>query len=1290
VAGSFVGALGTTLFFYGVTYASPNISGDNVILSGPGTIGSYSANSTTINGSQLLVTFAGSVGSLGTLSVTNNATAIFTGGVSSVGGITISNGAATFSPSNPGTLTLPSLSLSGTLSSSDSITVTGAFAWTGGTLSGTGSVTAQGGLTIDTTNSGLVLDGCTLINTGSASLKGRTYAYLAPHNGATLINQSSATFDIQGSASEGTPSIYDNGSTSGTFTNYGTVTVEQVGNAGAIYLPFNNAGSFVLNSGSFALGDSVHGVLSTSSGSFTGAKGTYLDFVGPQTFSATSSLSGDQVNFGDYFGAQAVVNFAGHYAVSGTTSSTFGNLTFSGGRDSAGNLLDSSIGTLQLYNASATFQGDIGIVDNLNVSYDLGYIPSGTVTLNGGVQSILGNVDVEEGGILNFLGSIGSGGASTIGNLTVNSVNFGSSYGTVNFSPAGGPATLTLGSLTVSGGVLTGTDSFLVSGQFTWAGGTLQGPQGSSLTAQGSLTMDEPASDSLSMVLDGRTLNNAGTAYWLEGNIGFKNGSVFNNQAGATFNDVWQGGGRSFTPLDATATTFNNAGTFIKSDSNAEIMNVPFTNTGTVTMQSGTLSIGNYTQTAGSTILAGGTLQGTILIHGGNLSGTGTINGSVSNAGSASLGGGTGGLLTIEGDYTQAAGTTSLLGGSVTCGNFVWTGGALSGTGSVTASNLLVTSTTASDTITAQGGTAPGSVQLNSMSLSMSNTLTLTVLNQVSITGTGGSDTYTIIFGSMLTTPIAVTGSGNDTLTVNGSTDPNTTNYITKNGTSQTVTWGSTAAQVIETVPYSGIQSITVNGGQGSNYITDPGSRTTINGGPRQNTITITATSGTGVVLNGGPSSSTNNYVVDMGNLLGPVTINSTTGTSTVTVNAPPGSNVLTLSSTQLTGAGETINFNVGSTATNLTVAGGSGSSDQLVVQGTPPAPLTAKNLAPTVGAITGPAAPALISMALSVSAGFTNLDGNSQTAVWNWGDGSSSADTVNQTGTTGSVTGSHVYAAVGVYMITLTVTDSTGGGASTAIFTFDVLKRGVTQFGGQVFIVGGNTTNDVVQISPIGSSTTGSTGVQVKGNINSVATATTINQAVTALVIYGFSGNDTIQLANSLTVNATISAGNGNDTVQAGSGNINVTLGNGNDTVQLGNGNNTVTLGNGNDTVLLGNGNNVVVIGNGTDTIQAGNGDNLIAAGLGQHTVLVGNGSNILIDGTVTLTQNGDSLRQVLSDWISYGKAASNVASIRKRLHVTYNTSHANTLLAGSGLDWFWETYAKDTTNRKPSDLLN
>jgi hypothetical protein len=216
---------------------------------------------------------------------------------------------------------------------------------------------------------------------------------------------------------------------------------------------------------------------------------------------------------------------------------------------------------------------------------------------------------------------------------------------------------------------------------------------------------------------------------------------------------------------------------------------------------------------------------------------------------------------------------------------------------------------------------------------------------------------------------------------------------------------------------------------------------------------------------------------------------------------------------------------------------------------------------------------------------------------------------------------------------------------------------------GTDLFIIGGLTSNDQVQISPVGSSNTGSTGVQVTATLNGVSTTTAFSQAFSTIYVFGFAGNDTITVATPLTINTN---------------------------VRLGNGNNTITLGNGNDNTQLGDGNNVVVEGNGNDTIFAGNGNNLIVAGLGPHTVRVGNGSNILIDGSVQLTQSGDSLRQVLNDWAQYGAQPANVASIRSRLAVTYNTSYANTLTAGSGLDWFWVTYPKDSTNRKPTDLLN
>jgi hypothetical protein len=324
--------------------------------------------------------------------------------------------------------------------------------------------------------------------------------------------------------------------------------------------------------------------------------------------------------------------------------------------------------------------------------------------------------------------------------------------------------------------------------------------------------------------------------------------------------------------------------------------------------------------------------------------------------------------------------------------------------------------------IVLSGGTNPGSVQA-----SLNGTALPTFIGSGPLyvqDSTTAPDTYTVSFGSTLTTPITVVGNGNDTLTANGSTDPNTSNYIIKtSGNPSTISWASASGPPAEIVTYSGTQAPTINGGAGPNFITDPGSGTIINGGPRQNTITITATSGSGVVINGGPSTSTNTYIINMGSLLGPVTINSTTGTCTVTVYAPGGSNTLTLSSTQLTGAGQTINLNLGSTATSLTVDGSAG-NNQLIVQGTPPAPVTdgRGHVAPTVGAIVAPSAPVTIGTTISASAPFTEPDGSSVTAVWAWGDGSTTS--VPLTGSTGTVNGTHAYAADGVYTVTLTVTN--------------------------------------------------------------------------------------------------------------------------------------------------------------------------------------------------------------------------------------------------------------------------
>ena len=84
---------------------------------------------------------------------------------------------------------------------------------------------------------------------------------------------------------------------------------------------------------------------------------------------------------------------------------------------------------------------------------------------------------------------------------------------------------------------------------------------------------------------------------------------------------------------------------------------------------------------------------------------------------------------------------------------------------------------------------------------------------------------------------------------------------------------------------------------------------------------------------------------------------------------------------------------------------------------------------------------------------------------------------------------------------------------------------------------------------------------------------------------------------------------------------------------------------------------------------------------------IFTGSGSNILIDGSVSL--NTAALDLLLSQW-AVDPAYNATIHMALQGAVTYNTTNANTLQAGSGLDWFWAEYAQDHLNNKPRDLLN
>ncbi|MFC1818970.1 FG-GAP-like repeat-containing protein [Thermodesulfobacteriota bacterium] len=88
----------------------------------------------------------------------------------------------------------------------------------------------------------------------------------------------------------------------------------------------------------------------------------------------------------------------------------------------------------------------------------------------------------------------------------------------------------------------------------------------------------------------------------------------------------------------------------------------------------------------------------------------------------------------------------------------------------------------------------------------------------------------------------------------------------------------------------------------------------------------------------------------------------------------------------------------------------------------------TVPNSAPTIVAISVPKNIVAVNEEVSFHAQFVDPDElDTHFAVWDWGDGTSSYGVVDYSGSTLTVTGTHVYASAGVYSVTLSVTDAFG-----------------------------------------------------------------------------------------------------------------------------------------------------------------------------------------------------------------------------------------------------------------------
>jgi hypothetical protein len=254
-------------------------------------------------------------------------------------------------------------------------------------------------------------------------------------------------------------------------------------------------------------------------------------------------------------------------------------------------------------------------------------------------------------GTATFSGTVASVGASLAIQGAV--ANFGgNAISTTNFTLGGA-------------GTFTSTASLTVTGTFDWVDvGTAGGSGAVNIPAGAVLRMRGPDLGTFYKYLDGRTLNNAGTASLFVGggsggsnvtytSLVLRNGAVINNSG--TF-EVLEDRSLLYDGIGAQA-VFNNSGTFRKpSGTGGSSIAATFNNSGTVSVLSGGLNLQAGGTSGGSfTVAAGALLQ-----FAGNhaLSSSSSVTG----AGNVTFGGAfAGGNIAVGGTY-NIGGSTSLYG----------------------------------------------------------------------------------------------------------------------------------------------------------------------------------------------------------------------------------------------------------------------------------------------------------------------------------------------------------------------------------------------------------------------------------------------------------------------------------------------------------------------------------------------------------------------------------------------------------------------------------------------------
>jgi hypothetical protein len=612
------------------------------------------------------------------------------GGTHTFTSIAISGGTVNFSTG--AALTAAQLVLTGgTLTGSDTLTVSGTTTWTGGTMSGTGKTVAVGGLTLggnaSSTNYTESLSGRELENEGAATLNwddSTEGGHLVLSGGAVFDNESGASFDILNDVS-----IVTTGS-GGTFINAGTLAKTGGTNTSAVEATLNDtgvgsiqdaSGTLELEGGGTLLGTgavSVSDVLEFNGGTFA------LASTVPITGAGTVDFDGGTVTDPGPFDATGATEVSGGTAyLTGTLTSLSPALTVSSGDLE---LTGSIPGATNTFSSIAISGGTVNFSTGAALS-------AGQLVLTGG--TLTGSNTLTVTGTTTWTGGTMSGTGETV---AVGGLTLGGNASSTNYTESlsgreldnGGAATLNWddstegGHLVLSGGAVFDNEAgasfdilsdvsivtsgsggtFINAGTLAKTGGTGISDVQATLSNSGEI---QAASGFLSLDnltnYSSTTNTLTGGTYVVVANLKVAGANIVNNAASIVLNgDLAQFVNTSFQNALQNLATNETAGTLTIEGGLSYETAGPFRNAGTLNVgnQSEFTSLGDYTQTSGSTNLSGAaslhSTSFTVSIDGGLLGGTGIVYGSLTNAGQVAPGGiGVAGELIIIGNYTQTA-----------------------------------------------------------------------------------------------------------------------------------------------------------------------------------------------------------------------------------------------------------------------------------------------------------------------------------------------------------------------------------------------------------------------------------------------------------------------------------------------------------------------------------------------------------------------------------------------------------------------------------------------------------